>query len=158
MCGHACRKDPETRGHFMTMLSSTSLQLVLLIGEILIAVNLDLDTTRTLSWSAIFTPFYILVILSSVSCVLSCCCCRKFSIEVSVQGVVTPIDSVQTPATGVKNWVKQSKPKIWKVKRSKAQRKLEKVKGQAQKGQPDTKSHQSTIPHLQFGQVKGLFE
>ena len=48
------------------------------------------------------------------------------------QGVVTPIDSVQTPATGVKNWVKQSKPKIWKVKRSKAHRKLEKVKGQAQ--------------------------
>ena len=47
------------------------------------------------------------------------------------QGVVTPIDSVQTPATGVKNWVKQSKPKIWKVKRSKAHRKLEKVKGQA---------------------------
>ena len=65
----------------MTMLSSTSLQLVLLIGEILIAVKLD---TRILSWSAIFTPFYILVILSSVSCVLSCCCCRKFSIEVSV--------------------------------------------------------------------------
>ena len=26
------------------------------------------------------------------------------------------------------------------------------------KGQPDTKSYQSTIPHLQFGQVKGLFE
>ena len=48
------------------------------------------------------------------------------------QGVVTPIDPVQTPATGVKNWVKQSKPKIWKVKRSKAHRKLEKVKGQAQ--------------------------
>ena len=44
------------------------------------------------------------------------------------QGEVTPIDSVQTPATGVK----QSKPKIWKVKRSKAHRKLEKVKGQAQ--------------------------
>ena len=49
-----------------------------------------------------------------------------------LQGVVTPIDSVQTPATGVKNWVKQSNPKIWKVKRSKAHRKLEKVKGQAQ--------------------------
>ena len=48
------------------------------------------------------------------------------------QGVVTPIDSVQTPGTGVKNWVKQSKLKIWKVKRSKAHRKLEKVKGQAQ--------------------------
>ena len=48
------------------------------------------------------------------------------------QGVVTPIDSVQTPAPGVKNWVKQSKPKIWKVKRSKAHRELEKVKGQAQ--------------------------
>ena len=48
------------------------------------------------------------------------------------QGEVTPIDSVQTPVTGVKNWVKQSKPKIWKVKRSKAHRKLEKVKGQAQ--------------------------
>ena len=46
--------------------------------------------------------------------------------------MVTPIDSVQTPATGVKNWVKQLKPKIWKVKRSKAHRKLEKVKGQAQ--------------------------
>ena len=51
---------------------------------------------------------------------------------VLLQGVVTPIDSVQTPATGVKNWVKQSKPKIWKIKRSKAHRKLEKVKGQAQ--------------------------
>ena len=48
------------------------------------------------------------------------------------QGEVTPIDSVQTPATGVKNLVKQSKPKIWKVKRSKAHSKLEKVKGQAQ--------------------------
>ena len=53
-------------------------------------------------------------------------------VESIAQGVVTPIDSVQTPATGVKNWVKQSKPKIWKVKRSKAHRKLEKVKGQAQ--------------------------
>ena len=51
---------------------------------------------------------------------------------IEIQGEVTPIDSVQTPATGVKNWVKQSKPKIWKVKRSKAIRKLEKVKGQAQ--------------------------
>ena len=50
----------------------------------------------------------------------------------SIQGVVTPIASVQTPATGVKNWVKQSKLKIWKVKRSKVHRKLEKVKGQAQ--------------------------
>ena len=48
------------------------------------------------------------------------------------QGEVTPIDSVQTPATGVNNGVKQSKPKIWKVKRSKAHRKLEKVKCQAQ--------------------------
>ena len=47
------------------------------------------------------------------------------------QGEVTPIDSVQTPTTVVKNLVKQSKPKIWKVKRSKAHRKLEKVKGQA---------------------------
>ena len=55
--------------------------------------------------------------------------------------MVTPIDSVQTPTTGVKNWVKQSKPKIWKVKRSKAYRKLEKVKGQASQGPPDTKSH-----------------
>ena len=35
------------------------------------------------------------------------------------------------------------KAEIWKVKRSKASRKLEKVKGQAVKGQPDTKSHQS---------------
>ena len=43
------------------------------------------------------------------------------------QGEVTPIDSVQTPENGVK----QSKPKIWKVKRSKAHCKLEKVKGQA---------------------------
>ena len=75
-----------------------------------------------------------------------------------IQGVVTPIDSVQTPATGIKNWVKQSKPKIWKVKRSKAHRKLEKSRVKHSKGQPDTKSHQSTIPHPQFGQVKGLFE
>ena len=30
------------------------------------------------------------------------------------QGDVTPIDSVQTPATGVKNGVKQLKPKIGK--------------------------------------------
>ena len=51
--------------------------------------------------------------------------------EVTDQGEVTPIDSVQTPTTGVKNGVKQSKPKIWKVKRSKAHCKLEKVKGQA---------------------------
>ena len=49
-----------------------------------------------------------------------------------MQGEITPIDCVQTPATGVKNWIKQSKPKLWKVKRSKALRKLEKVKGQAQ--------------------------
>ena len=47
------------------------------------------------------------------------------------QGEVTPIDSVQTPTTGVKNGVKPSKPKIWTVKRSKAHCKLEKVKGQA---------------------------
>ena len=50
----------------------------------------------------------------------------------SLQGEVTPIDSVQTPATGVNKWVKQSKLKNWKVKRSKAHRKLDKVKGQAQ--------------------------
>ena len=61
------------------------------------------------------------------------------------QGEVTPIDSVQTPATWVKNGVKQSKPKILKVKRSKAHRKL-RVK--QVKGQPDTKSHQSTIPTI----------
>ena len=48
------------------------------------------------------------------------------------QGEITPIDSVQTPATGVKNGVKQSKPKIWKVKRSKAHHKLQKVKSHAQ--------------------------
>ena len=41
------------------------------------------------------------------------------------QGEVTPIDSVQTTATGVKNGVKQSN---WKVKWSKAHRKLERVK------------------------------
>ena len=51
--------------------------------------------------------------------------------ELNGQGEVTPIDSVQTPATGVKKVVKQSKPKIWKVKRSKAHCKLQKVKGQA---------------------------
>ena len=105
---------------------------------------------------------FLYIVLQCMKHVCCCCFCAS-SIFVTrysktKQGVVTPIDSVQTPATGVKNWVKQSKPKIWKVKRSKAQRKLEKVKGQAQKGQLDTKSHQSTIPHLQFGQVKGLFE
>ena len=49
-----------------------------------------------------------------------------------LQGEVTPIDSVQITATGVKNLVKQSKLKIWKVKRSKVHHKLEKVKGQTQ--------------------------
>ena len=54
-----------------------------------------------------------------------------FPTKHNYQGEVIPIGSVQTPETGVKNGVKQSKPKIWKVKRSKAHHKLEKVKGQA---------------------------
>ena len=74
------------------------------------------------------------------------------------QGEVTSIDFVQTPGTRVKNGDKQSKPKIWKVKQSKAHRKL-RVK--QVKGQPDTKSHQSTLSHL-VGQVesrvKALFD
>ena len=71
---------------------------------------------------------------------------------------VTPIDSVQTPVTGVKNGVKQSKPKIWKVKQSKEHCKLG---SSTVKGQPDIKSHQSTIQHLVEqvqSRVKGLFE
>ena len=88
--------------------------------------------------------------------------CTNLTSTVKHQGEVTPIDSVQTPATGVKNLVKQSKPKIWKVKRSKAHRKIRKSQGSSTvKGQPDTKSHQSTIPHLVEqvrSRVKGLFE
>ena len=44
----------------------------------------------------------------------------ELSLQFNNQGEVTPKDSVQTPATGVKNGVKQSKPKIWNIKRSKA--------------------------------------
>ena len=81
----------------------------------------------------------------------------------NLQGVVTPTDSVQTPATGVKNWVKQSKPKIWKVKRSKAHRKLEKVKGQAQlkvnriQNLIKARYHMHLVEQIR-SRVKGLFE
>ena len=56
----------------------------------------------------------------------------------------------------VKNGVKQSKPKIWKVKRSKAHFKLEKSQGSSTvKGQLDTKSQQSTIAHQSKDYLSG---
>ena len=62
----------------------------------------------------------------------------------STQGVVTLIGSVQTLANGVK----QSKPKIWKVKRSKTHLQIRKSQGSSTvNDQPDTTSHQSMILH-----------
>ena len=83
--------------------------------------------------------------------------------RVLARGEVTPINSVQTPVTGVKNGFKQSKTKIWKVKWSKTHFKLEKSQG-------SSKSKVIWIPNLikalyiahLIGQVqsrvKGLFE
>lgn len=64
------------------MISSAILQFVLLISEILIAVNLDMN--GKLYWLAIFSPLYLLVILCVFSCVLSCCYLKRCNVEVRV--------------------------------------------------------------------------
>ena len=79
-----------------------------------------------------------------------------------VQGEVTPIDSVQTPVTSVKNMVKQSKSENLLGKVVKGTSQIRKSQGSSTvKGQLDTNSHQSTIPYLVEqvqSRIKGLFE
>lgn len=72
-------KERDNLRYFIAMISSAILQLVLLISEILIAINLD--RTEKLSWSAIFTPLYLLTCLSISACVLSCCL-KRCNVEV----------------------------------------------------------------------------
>jgi len=61
------------------MVFSTLQQFLLFLGELLIAVNLDMG--GALSWGATFTPFYLLVVLSSVSCILNCLF-KRLNVEV----------------------------------------------------------------------------
>ncbi len=56
---------------------------LILLTEVLIVVNLDRE--GIMSWAAIFTPLYLLVVLSSVSCILSCCCYKMNNVEVRWQ-------------------------------------------------------------------------
>ena len=92
---------------------------------------------------------------------LSCLLILRPKYAATRQGEVTPIDSVQTPVTGVKNGVKHKAEKL-EGKAVKSTLQIRKSQGSSTvKGQPDTKSHQSTIPHLVEqvqSRIKGLFE
>ena len=73
------RRDPGHRKYFVGMLQSAILQLVIFVQEILLAINLDLR--GRLSWAAIFTPLYVLFVVSIAGCIFSCCI-KNCSVEV----------------------------------------------------------------------------
>lgn len=79
------RKEREHRNNFVALLNSAFLQFVVFIEEILIAINLDLN--GRLSWPAIFTPLYILSVISLVSCVFSCCL-KRCNVELELLGFI----------------------------------------------------------------------
>ena len=61
------------------MMQSAILQLLIFIEEILIAINLD--QRGRLSWVAVFTPLYMLAVVSIVACIFSCCI-KRCNVEV----------------------------------------------------------------------------
>ena len=72
------RQDKTHRHHFKALIVSAVLQLPLFLTEILIAVNID--SGGVMPWRSVFTPLYLLTILSIPSCIWACW--RKRTYEV----------------------------------------------------------------------------
>lgn len=74
------RRENEHKKNFVILIETSVIHFFLFVTEVLLAVNLDLG--GQLSWSAIFTPLYVLIFISLPGCILSCCV-RKCNVEVS---------------------------------------------------------------------------
>ena len=74
------RHGKEQKRHFAAMLQTFFLHLPLFLTEILVVVNAEAG--GTLSWTAIFTPMYVLSGLSIAACIIGCCI-KHCNIEVS---------------------------------------------------------------------------
>ena len=78
---YAYRQDDNGKRHFVAMLQFAILQFPIFLTELLIVVNIESNGRH--SWTAIFTPMYILSFLSIAACILSCCV-KRFSVEVKI--------------------------------------------------------------------------
>lgn len=65
------RYGKEQKRHFGAMLQTFFLHLPLFLTEILVVVNTEAG--GSLSWTAVFTPMYVLSLLSIAACIISCC-------------------------------------------------------------------------------------
>ena len=74
-----CRQDESHQYHFKALIVSAVLQLPLFLTEILIAVNID--SGGVMPWRSVFTPLYLLIILSIPSCVWACWRKRTYEVE-----------------------------------------------------------------------------
>lgn len=74
-----CRNDSEQKRHFVAMVLSFILHIPLFLTELLVVINIEADSVH--SWTAIFSPMYLLSILCIGSCVLSCCL-KRCNVEV----------------------------------------------------------------------------
>ena len=70
-----------SRHHFVAMLQFAILQFPIFLTELLVVVNIESNGQH--SWTAIFTPMYVLSLLSIGACILSCCI-KRFSVEVKI--------------------------------------------------------------------------
>ena len=71
-----------SKRHFVAMLQFAILQFPIFLTELLIVVNIESNGRH--SWTAIFTPMYVLSFLSIGACILSCCI-KRFSVEVKIK-------------------------------------------------------------------------
>lgn len=73
------RDDEQYTYQFKSMIISVCLQLYIIWVEIMTVVNLDVGDTP-IPWSAVFSPIYILMLISIPSCIWGCY--RKRGVEV----------------------------------------------------------------------------
>ena len=77
-----CRQDHTYKQQLVTMLQYAILQVPVFLTELLVVINIESNSRH--SWTAIFTPLYILSFLSIAACILSCCI-KVFTVEVEMK-------------------------------------------------------------------------
>ena len=86
-----CRQDHTYKQQLVTMLQYAILQVPVFLTELLVVINIESNSRH--SWTAIFTPLYILSFLSIAACILSCCI-KVFTVEVEMKLNIIPYSRV----------------------------------------------------------------